>query len=796
MRGRSPSSSLASSPTMVGAITTLIVIVAVFLAYNANQRPAVRAGLQRLGRDPERRPADRQQRGADRRPPRRRRRVDRGDPPRGDEEPAGDASGDRPGGLDSRQPRRHDRAAQPEARQERSTRCPQDSTFRVRYRSSFGLKYLEITRGDGPPRARGLHVPRHPDRRADRVRRHRQHLRHRDADQRARSTSSSTATPSPAAGRRSTRRSSRSTRCSPTSSRSRGSSPRARPGSTASSPRSPRRRGSSPRSPRSRPSCSGTWRSPSARSPRTPRRSRRRSPRARRRSRPGIDALPRPAALPARLHDALAAAAPRRPRPADLAADAERRDRRRHATVLARTPRDEPRAQARLRRAQAARRAADDEAVAAAPARRPSPRRRRSRSRSCPAQTVCNYWNYWFTLLPEHITEQDQIGFMQRVGGPAFPFGALELATGSPVLPTLTAPGEVQTPLGGYSGLQANGRAYDPTVTAGGEFEPYELPILHGNPYGPTGQKGTQRRLPGRPDRLPARASCRFPGQSPSNPGIAVSDIPGSRGPTTAFWDQNGTDRAARHPSPVEAAVRPGAAQAAPEPCRRPDRARGHRDRVPARVHQAAAVVRRLRDQGGVHDGAEHPPQRARCGSPASTSARSPSVEPLSAGDEELAASDDSTSRTTTSDGTTSDGTTQPSGQQAALVTMEIKDDGAPDQDRRDDAAAPAALPRGQPLRRPAARAAPAAEEATDGYTVPIDQTSISVQLDQVLTTLQSDVRTDLQVFLQEFGSALIDNGGAEGFQELYRTSPARVQVHGRRSTRRCSAPSRTTSRA
>src|SRR3954453_3180602 len=36
MRGRSPIQSLAASPTMVGAVTTLIVIVAVFLAYNAN----------------------------------------------------------------------------------------------------------------------------------------------------------------------------------------------------------------------------------------------------------------------------------------------------------------------------------------------------------------------------------------------------------------------------------------------------------------------------------------------------------------------------------------------------------------------------------------------------------------------------------------------------------------------------------------------------------------------------------------------------------------------------------------
>src|SRR5687768_16156797 len=36
MRGRSPFQSLAASPTMVGAVTVLIAIVAVFLAYNAN----------------------------------------------------------------------------------------------------------------------------------------------------------------------------------------------------------------------------------------------------------------------------------------------------------------------------------------------------------------------------------------------------------------------------------------------------------------------------------------------------------------------------------------------------------------------------------------------------------------------------------------------------------------------------------------------------------------------------------------------------------------------------------------
>ena len=65
----------------------------------------------------------------------------------------------------------------------------------------------------------------------------------------------------------------------------------------------------------------------------------------------------------------------------------------------------------------------------------------------------------------------------------------------------------------------------------------------------------------------------------------------------------------------------------------------------------------------------------------------------------------------------------------------------------------------------------PNAPEADDGYVFPAGQTSIAVQLDQVLTTLQSDVRTDLQILLDEFGAALGRYGGAEGLRELFRSS-------------------------
>ena len=45
-----------------------------------------------------------------------------------------------------------------------------------------------------------------------------------------------------------------------------------------------------------------------------------------------------------------------------------------------------------------------------------------------------------------------------------------------------------------------------------------------------------------------------------------------------------------------------------------------------------------------------------------------------------------------------------------------------------------------------------------------------------MLTTLQAPVRQDLQIFLKEFGGALAKYGGAEGFRESFRTSPAAYQ--------------------
>jgi ABC-type transporter Mla subunit MlaD len=153
-----------------------------------------------------------------------------------------------------------------------------------------------------------------------------------------------------------------------------------------------------------------------------------------------------------------------------------------------------------------------------------------------PAQTVCNYWNYFWTLLPEHLTERDSVGYTQRVSLIATPPGSLTLdpGTGTP----LTVPGEVETGLSiaGYSGVQANGKA-GPAHPSSGEFDPHEWPILHGDPGRPTGQDGNDCQG-GQTGYLLGRLPV--PGQSKSNPAVVAPDLPGG-GPTTVFWNQDGT---------------------------------------------------------------------------------------------------------------------------------------------------------------------------------------------------------------------------------------------------------------
>jgi hypothetical protein len=138
-----------------------------------------------------------------------------------------------------------------------------------------------------------------------------------------------------------------------------------------------------------------------------------------------------------------------------------------------------------------------------------------------PYQTVCDYWNYWFTWLPEHLSQRDNIGTTQRVSVINVPMG-----------PTGPLPGDVQAPIGGYSGLQANGIAGPvPNPADNGKFKPHELPIVHGNPYAPAVDKaGNADCQAGQTGYV--LGQHRLAGQAPNNPAFAISNLAGNRGTT------------------------------------------------------------------------------------------------------------------------------------------------------------------------------------------------------------------------------------------------------------------------
>jgi phospholipid/cholesterol/gamma-HCH transport system substrate-binding protein len=111
-------------------------------------------------------------------------------------------------------------------------------------------------------------------------------------------------------------------------------------------------------------------------------------------------------------------------------------------------------------------------------------------------------------------------------------------------------------------------------------------------------------------------------------------------------------------------------------------------------------------------------------------------------------------------------------GEDAAVVTMRIKDNALPIHRDATMQLRPRLFLEGN-LFVDLHPGSPSAPDLDSGSVVPENQTSTSVQLDQVLSTLEAPVREDLQIFLKEFGGALAKYGGAEGFQESFRTSPA-----------------------
>src|SRR5689334_1504665 len=111
-------------------------------------------------------------------------------------------------------------------------------------------------------------------------------------------------------------------------------------------------------------------------------------------------------------------------------------------------------------------------------------------------------------------------------------------------------------------------------------------------------------------------------------------------------------------------------------------------------------------------------------------------------------------------------------GQDAAVVTMNLEDKALPIHQDATLQLRPRLFLEGN-LFVDLHPGSPSAPDLKSGSVVPEDQTAYSVQFDQLLTSLQAPVRSDLQTFLKEFGDALDKYGGAQGFQESFRTSPA-----------------------
>jgi virulence factor Mce-like protein len=101
-------------------------------------------------------------------------------------------------------------------------------------------------------------------------------------------------------------------------------------------------------------------------------------------------------------------------------------------------------------------------------------------------------------------------------------------------------------------------------------------------------------------------------------------------------------------------------------------------------------------------------------------------------------------------------------GRDGAIVTMRIEDEGRPVHADATAKIRPRIFLEGNFFVDLTA-GSPSAPELDDNATLPVQQTATPVQLDEVLTALQSDTREDLKVLLREYGRAL-QGAGSRGF--------------------------------
>jgi virulence factor Mce-like protein len=148
-----------------------------------------------------------------------------------------------------------------------------------------------------------------------------------------------------------------------------------------------------------------------------------------------------------------------------------------------------------------------------------------------PYETTCNYLNYWGNFLAEHLSQQEtevnDAGTTERVQ-------LIGVPQGDPVAQAVPGGGQ-KGPLGGYSGIQAAGiiadNSQDPS--ANNKFDPHNLGILHGESYGPAETNGQPDCQSGQGGYTMGAAPV--PGQSTASPIHVSRNIPGLRGVTDLY---------------------------------------------------------------------------------------------------------------------------------------------------------------------------------------------------------------------------------------------------------------------
>jgi ABC-type transporter Mla subunit MlaD len=162
-----------------------------------------------------------------------------------------------------------------------------------------------------------------------------------------------------------------------------------------------------------------------------------------------------------------------------------------------------------------------------------------------PYQTVCNYWNYWMTFLTAHFDLPTPFGYAERVIPPH-------------IVGTTTPEHFPRNPMDNYSGGQGDGRlTSNPLVNPShpglfdalpvNDSDPADteaVPILHGNPYGPAVTDGQPNCQAGQTGY--ALGEALIPGQGKDNPTFGVQNVAKAAGmpplgKTDLFLEQDGT---------------------------------------------------------------------------------------------------------------------------------------------------------------------------------------------------------------------------------------------------------------